>query len=452
MRFGRFELLPRQQMLMSEGRPLEVSSRALDILVVLTERAGEMVTKDELLARVWPDTVVEENNLRVHVASLRKALGDGPGPARYIATTPGRGYTFVAPIERIAEAAERQLPRPPAEDDWLVPDTFAVPAGRMLGRAAVVQTLDEKLRQRRFVTVVGPAGVGKTMVALAVARTAVPACGGAGRLLDLASVSEQGGVALALAAALGLPTSGPDVMATALAWLADRQMLLVFDGCERVIDEATFVAEQVLMGAPGVHVLATSRETLRAQGEWVHRLGPLELAPACALFVERATATVASFRLADSDASVLSELCRRLDGIPLAIELAATRLKPLGLRDLLSHIDTQLRLAVRSGKGQLERHGTLRAALDWSHELLTAPEQILLRRLASLDGAFSLDSAVGATAGPGLTPAEVVASLMELVEKSLVVADVGEPAVQYRLLHMTHLYALEKLAESNESS
>ena len=276
---------------------MRLGSRALEILIALIERPGELVSKSELMARVWPDTFVEDGNLKVQVAGLRRALGDSGGSNRYLATIPGRGYRFVAPVTRIEEASLSALRAIPEA----MPDLPA-PMTPMVDRADSVAALTAHLPHQRFITVAGPGGIGKTTVALAVARRLAGSYGHGVRFVDLAPLLDPGLVPGALAAGLGLETRSGNRVDDAIAALRGRQMLLVLDNCEHVIEAAAALAVEVLHHAPGVQILATSREPLRVEGEHVHRLPPLACPPASArltaaqalgfpavqLFVERA--------------------------------------------------------------------------------------------------------------------------------------------------------------------
>ena len=342
--FGSFRLIPAQRMLSEDGKPVRLGSRALDILAALTERAGETISKEELIARAWPDTVVEEAALRVHVAALRKALGDGRAGKRHIANHPGRGYAFVAPVTRENALSASRTPTGMAEAGNL-PALLT----RIVGRDGVISRLAQQLVRRRFLTIVGPGGIGKTTVAVAVAERINASYKHGAWFVGLASLSDPDLVPSAVGAALGVPLSGGDHTRTLAAWLRDRNALLVLDNCEHVIDAAAGLAEALLKAAPQAGILATSREPLRAEGEWLHRLAPLELPPeakafptaaealgysAVELFNERAGATADSFMLDDADVPAVIEICRRLDGVPLALELAAARVATFGVGEL----------------------------------------------------------------------------------------------------------------------
>ena len=293
--FAPFRLVPSQQLLLEDGKPVRLGSRALDILIALAERPNELVSKEDLIARAWPDTFVEEGNLRVHIATLRRALGDGQAGKRYVANIPGRGYRFVAPVSLSPEQEPLAPPPSAATRTYDLPS----PPTRMLGRDDIVNSLISQLPQRRFITLVGPGGIGKTTVALAVADRSTASYPDGVRFVDLAPLTDPLLVPSALAFVLGSAIRSDSPIPGLVALLRDKKMLLVLDSCEHVIDAAASLAEQVLRGAPGVHILTTSREALRAQGERVQRLGPLGVpAVSAGLTAEEAITYPAVRRLA----------------------------------------------------------------------------------------------------------------------------------------------------------
>ena len=460
--FGPFRLSPARQLLLEGEKALRLGSRALEILKVLVEHAGTLVSKEDLVARVWPGTFVEEGNLRVHMAALRRALGDGQSGNRYIATIPGRGYRFVAPVSVLSGSRPLEPPHPAAEISHNLPVSLT----RIVGRSDIVAALAEQLPARRFVTIAGPGGMGKTTVALAVAEELRPNYRDGVWFVDFAPIADAVLVPSALASVLGVAIRSENALPGLLAYLKDRQMLLVLDSCERVIDAAAALAEQVFHRAPGVHILTTSRESLRAEGERVQRLLPLEVPPASPkitadeaisfsaiqLFVERATASADGFRLTDADAPVVSDICRRLDGIALAIELAAGRIDVLGLQGLAARLDDRFRLLTRGRRTALPRHQTLSATLDWSYELLSDSERVVLRRLAVFAGSFTLPAASIVASSNEVAASDVADCVANLVAKSLVTADFSNPTVTYRLFETMRAYALEKLTASGERS
>jgi predicted ATPase/DNA-binding winged helix-turn-helix (wHTH) protein len=458
--FGSFRLIPVQRMLLDDGKPLRLGSRALDILITLVEHAGETISKEQLIAHTWPDTVVDDGALRVHVAALRKALGDGQAGRRYVANNPGRGYAFIAPV-----AGENTPLAPVAPTGMAEAGNLPAPFTRIIGRDDVIAALAAQLARRRFLTIVGPGGIGKTTVAVAVAdRVRVSYKDGAW-LVGLASLSDPDLVPSAVGAALGVPPSGGDHTRALASWLHDGDALLVLDNCEHVIGAAAVLAEALLKAAPHVGILATSREPLRAEGEWLHRLAPLELPPkaeaartvaealgysAVELFNERATATMDRFILDDADVPAVLEICRRLDGVPLALELAAARVETFGVRGLAARLDDRFGVLTSGRRTALPRQQTLRATIDWSYDLLPEPEQLLLRHLAVFVGGFTLEAAAAVVEGAAIADVPLIDSIANLVAKSLVVFEASTSPTRWRLLETIRSYALLKLAESGE--
>jgi predicted ATPase/DNA-binding winged helix-turn-helix (wHTH) protein len=458
--FGPFTLIPERQLLLEGDAPVRIGNRALDILVALVERPGEVVTKQELLARGWPTTVVEEQNLKVNMAALRRVLGDGP-ESHYIATVTGRGYRFVAPVRTFGWAGAL------LGTDRDVRRSHNLPNGttRVVGRADTIEAIQRELAGSRLISIVGPGGIGKTTVALAVAEKMIAAMKDGVWLVDLAPLKDPSVVSNVLAAVIGLKAHSANMLAALCEHLRDQEMLIVLDSCEceHIIDAVAACAERILADTAGVKILATSREPLRLKGERVRRLSGLDTPPASAgvtanealafpaveLFVDRAAYKVESFRLGDADASVVAEICRRLDGLPLAIELAATRIDLFGVAGLLDQLDQRFHLLIERRAGP-ERHRTLMAAIDWSHNLLSESERAVMRRLSVLAGWFSLASACAVATDELVGRATVMRDLATLVEKSLVAAEARDAEVEYRLLDTTRAYALEKLVASKE--
>ena len=457
--FGPYRIYPGQRLVMEGDQRLRLGRLALDILLILLEHAGNVVSKQQLIARVWPRSVVEDTNLRVHIAALRKALGDGQAGQRYIITVAQRGYSFVAPFS--LEAIEQS---PGSASDEPKGHNLPVRRTRMIGRHALLDSLVTQLPDQRFITLVGPGGIGKTTVALRVAEQLIGHYRDGIRLLDLAPIHDPRMISAHLATLLDLALHDGEPVNCLATCLRERQMLLVIDNCEHLVDAIALLCESILRAAPQVHILATSRESLRAEGEFVQRLESLDCPPPIAalnrtqalgfsalqLFVERAMASHDSFELADHELPLAIEICRRLDGIPLAIELAAAQVANLGIEGLLTQLQGSFRLLTQGSHTTLGRHQTLRATLDWSFELLSACEQACLRRLGIFRGGFTLASAAAVIVGEHIASDLVFASITQLVAKSLLNVEVGDEEVFYRLLDTTRSYALEKLDQAAE--
>ena len=459
--FGPFRFLPAERLLLHADHPVRLGSRAIEILTALVERAGDVVSKDELVGRVWPDTFVDEGNLRVHIAALRRALGDGVAGSRFIATVPGRGYSFVAALIE-APPPTAATPAEPA-GRGAGKDGHLGRVGRVIGRDDVIEAIVVEMPQRRFTTIVGPGGIGKTTVALAAAYHLAPDYADGVRFVDLAPIADPSLAPSVLAAALGVAVRSENAVPGLVAFLRDKSVLIVIDNCEHVVDAAASLAENLFKGAPSVHILATSREPLRVEGERVLRLASLAVPddsatltaveavsyPAVQLFVERATANLNSFELTDTDAAMVADICRRLDGIALAIELAAVRVDAFGVAGLAELLNDRFRVLTSGRRTALPRHQTLLATLDWSYDALTRREKAVLCRLAVFAGPFTLNAAV-TVADDGADPAGVVEAVPNLVAKSLVSTLSDGRAPRYRLLDTTRAYALAKLRESGE--
>ena len=341
--FGSFQLVPTQRLLLDSGRSLRLGSRALEILITLVECAGETVSKDQLIGRVWPDTVVDEGALRVHVAAVRKALGDGRDGHRFIVSNPGRGYSFVAPVTREQRQEAPAPPNQPARSGNL-PALLT----RVVGRDEIIATVVSRCCVHRLLTIVGPGGIGKTTVAIAAAEEMSASFADGIWFVGLATLVDAAFIPAAVGAALGMPSTGVDPLTALAAWSREKHMLIVLDCCEHVADAAAALAEAMLRAAPQVCILATSREPLRAEGEWVLRLPSLDVPSGTAslsavealsysavqLFGERAAAVIDGFVLGDADVPNVLRICRGLDGMPLALELAAVQIDALGIHGL----------------------------------------------------------------------------------------------------------------------
>lgn len=459
-RFDRFELRLNERLLYEEGRPTNLGARAVDVLAVLAGAPGRMVSKSELLDRVWPGLVVEENNLQVQISSLRKLLG-----ASAIATVPGRGYRFCWPVSRHPDDTDRVAPeagpggsRPDASVDALL--ALPVPPTRLWGREADLAALDA-LRPAPLISIVGQAGIGKTAFALTAAHAWRTAYRDGGVWVELAGIADPGLVVSLVAQALGLPSAAQDPLPSLVQALQPLQVLLVIDNAEHVLDAVALLVQAVGQCAPGVQILVTSQLPLKVPGERVFRLGPLSVPPegaaldlalqhgAVTLFVDQVRAADRLFELTNDVVERVVDLCRGLDGVPLAIKLAAARVPVLGLQGVQVRLGERFKLLQGRSVAMPTRQQALLAALDWSHGLLSPGEQAVFRRLAVLAGGFTLQLAQALACDDALDEWAVIDVLSALVDRSLVMADAGD-APRYRLLDSMRDYAGLKLIESGE--
>jgi len=467
--FPPYRLVPAQRLLASGGTPVKLGGRAFDMLVALVERRERTVSKNELMDIVWPRLVVEENNLQVQVLALRKLLGHAA-----IATVPGRGYRFTLPVEVEGEGAPHDAtdagdaagsaPARPRAAPTNLPHWLAPLHGREQALAALLDLMD----RHAWVTVVGPAGIGKTRLAQAAAQARCAAMPGGVWWVDLTSVADPALVPHAIALAMGVRHEGPaDLVAALAAALPAQPALLVLDNVEHLLDGVAALLARLRPLAGALRLVLTSQEVLHAADEQVFRVEPLSLpaadtpdalgaSGAVALFLVRAQSADRHFALTAGNREAVADICRRLDGVPLAIELAAARVPLLGVEGLRARLDQRFELLTAGDRTAMRRHRTLRQALEWSHQLLSAEEQAVFRRLGVFAGGFTLAAAQAVAAQDGeagehgIDRWDVLEHLGRLVDKSLVVAD-GDPLPRYRLLETMRLFALERLIEHGEA-
>lgn len=454
--FGPFLLYRTQRRLLGHGQPVRIGSRALDLLIVLVEHAGQVLSRDELMRHLWPREIVEENTLRVHVAALRKVIGADQHQVPYIANVPGRGYSFVADVfTHHDNASPLPLEAPP-------PTRLPPMLARIVGRDEVVTTLSTQLLTQRFVSIVGAGGLGKTSVALMVAEAISARHAQGAWFVDLSPVTAPDSVTEAFASALQVPMVAGALGDRLLKHLATQQALIVVDNCEHVLEPLAPLLERILDECPGMRILATSREPVRAAGEWVHLLDTLAVpaaSPAGAmqdplsfsavqLFAERARAGDDQFELTEANLADVAEVCRQLDGIPLAIELTAALVRAFTLRGLMDGLQEKL-LVLGSGRRMaVSRHQTLNAMLDWSHQLLSPVEKHVLHHLSVFTTGMSMDCAVAVAGADGLSAADVRLTVAALSNKSWLYADALTEPVRFHMHGLARAFAQAQLRAS----
>jgi predicted ATPase/DNA-binding winged helix-turn-helix (wHTH) protein len=477
--FGSFRLLTARHELLAQGVPVAIGQRALDVLLALVRRHGELVSKDELMSEVWPGVVVEENNLAVHISALRKILGQTAEGKSYLQTVAGRGYRFVAPVmhEEASRLATSTLPElapdsayhlAPAASDHGTPHNLPQLLTSLIGRSDELDALKARLKSHRLVTLTGAGGVGKTRLAIETglqvlsSDQAMPSYPDGVWLIELAPIKDL--VCAVVSEVLGVGHAAGATVHGLAAAIKTKQLLLILDNCEHVIAESARLAEALIRTCPQVSILATSREPLAIAGESVFRVPSLPVPEASEgltaqaarrfgaieMFVERAAALGEGFALTDENAVVVAAICRRIDGIPLAIELAAPRLRVLSERQLASGLDERFGLLTGGSRTAVPRHQTLQALIAWSYELLSGAEQQMLRRFSVFAGSTALSSIVAVAAGADIAAPQVLDLVTSLVEKSLIMADRQQDETRYRLPESTRYFAQDRLAAAHE--
>jgi predicted ATPase len=435
-RFGTVEVRPAERQLLVEGRPAPVGARAFDVLMALIDHRDRVVTKNELLDMVWPGLVVEENNLQVQVSSLRKLLG-----AQSVATVPGRGYRFTLEPESDDAAACALGARRHNLPSQLT---------SFIGREQEIAEVRKCLAAHRLVTLTSVGGTGKSRLSLQVAAQVVDEFADGVWFVELAPVADARRVPHAVASVLGVKEeAGRPIIEALVRFARDRQMLLVLDNCEHVLQACGELARQVLQAGERVKILASSREQLHVAGEALYNVGAMDAAEAMRLFVDRTVAVQPSFEVTTQNSHHVAGICQRLDGLPLAIELAAARMRAMSVETVAARLNDCFRVLTGGDHTALPRQQTLRASIDWSYDLLEVPERVLLRRLAVFAGGWTVDAAEAVVAGGDVEEAAVVDLLTHLVDKSLVEFD--RKAGRYRLLETMRQYASELLAASGEA-
>jgi predicted ATPase/DNA-binding winged helix-turn-helix (wHTH) protein len=448
--------------LRSRGIPVPLGGRAFEVVTVLVQSASEFVTKDDLMDRVWPGATVGEGTIHVHISAVRKALGPDRG---LLKTASGRGYRLLG-----SWTAQQRQGRASPVYSPLTRTSGSQPANnfpplisRLIGRAAGAQFVRDLVSAYRVVTLTGPGGIGKTSLAIKAVRYLLPDFEDGGWIVELASLSDPGLVPSTVASTLGLKLAGEISAESVARAVGGRHLVFVLDNCEHVIDAVANLAETFTRLCPRTTIVATSREVLRIDGESVYRVPPLDVpalgqaAPdyimqysAVELFVARTKAVNAGFSPQAEDLASIATICRHLDGIPLAIEFAAARAAVLSVQLVAAGLRDRFALLTAGSRTALPRHRTLRATLDWSHELLPETERRLLRRLAVFPGGFTVDAATAVMTDTGFDASAVLDGIANLVAKSWVALD-KSGAARWTLLETIRAYALEKLVEHAEA-
>ena len=455
---GPFQLDPAAGVLTHAGQPMPLGARAVAVLAVLVKHPDEYVQKASILDAAWPGVVVEESNLAVQISSIRRVFAQAPGGEHWIETLARRGYRFVGPVTAVRDSLLQ------AASHARQYSTLPEPLTSFVGRERELVEIKRLLPGTRLLTLAGVGGIGKTRLALQAAAEVMAAYRDGAWLVDLAPLVDPALVPSAVAQVLGVrEIAGKPLIETLCSQVKGRQQLLLLDNCEHLLEASTQLADAMLRTAADLTIIATSREPLHVAGEQTYPLPVLSLpdptanaetmgrSEAVQLFLERAQKQQPGFTLTAARAPVVAELCIRLDGIPLALELAAARVPSLSIEQISARLDDRFKLLTGGTSNAPPRQQTLRATLDWSYDLLAERERAVLRRLAVFAGGFTLEAASSVASDEAIDAFAVVDFLSQLVARSLVVADTDVADTRYRLLETMRAYALEKLAEAGET-
>lgn len=462
-RIGDHAVQPRLGRIVSVAGEKHVEPRAMDVLVALARRPGETVSRDDLIDAVWKHPYVSDEALSRCISMLRHALGDDRSQPRYLETIPKRGYRLVAPVEItgigvLSESGSTGIP------DWSRTNLALQPTP-IIGRESELAEVRTLLVAHRLVTLTGGAGAGKTRLALEVGSQSVHHFANGVWLVELAPVSDPELIPRMVAAAVGIELGHADTLKALVKAISRHNVLLVLDNCEHLVDAVAALGDAILGAAPGVRLLTTSQMLIGIAGEQAYPVPSLAVpeegrfaadqiisAAAVQLFVERAKLADPHFRLVNNNAAAVASICRHLEGIPLAIEMAAARAPLLGVEQLAHLLDERLRVLTGGRRTALPRHQTLRATLDWSFGLLSEGERAVFNRLAVFVGGFTLEAASAVASDDVIDEIEVIDRLTHLIARSLVVADANQTGPRYRFLETTRAYALERLNEAGDGN
>lgn len=453
---GDVEILPDQRRVLVSNKTFNLGSRAYDMLEMLADARGELVSKEEIIRRVWPDTIVVENNLHVQISAIRKMLGTR---SDLLVSVPGRGYRLAmdVPRRRYSDVSTE------FETSSVVRSAIPAPKLHVYGRDSAIEDVAMSCTSASLVSLVGPGGIGKTTLAVEVARRLIADFSEGIWFVELSRVTAPQYVAAAVADVLDGGATGEESPLQRLATcLRGKNALVVLDNCEHVIEAAAELAQAILAWAPISRIMVTSREPLKVPGEVVYRVRPLEVPlqdesnteavkkSAVQLFLNHARSINRQFASDEPSISLASTICRRLDGLPLAIELAASRAATLGIRELADNLDDRFMILTGGYRTALPQHQTLMATFDWSYGLLSAKEQMVLRKLGVFPSTFDLVAAIAVSSEGEVGPVDVLEAVCALAEKSLLMTEFHSGSVSYRLLETSRAYALRKLADNGE--
>jgi predicted ATPase/DNA-binding winged helix-turn-helix (wHTH) protein len=451
MTFGPFRLVPSRRVLLCGDLPVRLGEPSYNVLTVLMAHAGEIVGRDQLILEAWGTRHIDESNLRSAVAALRRAFSAAGCTRSYVSTVSRRGYRFTEPITVATLAQERQ--------------TFALQQPRLIGREFAIESLVRDIGEHRLVTIVGPGGVGKTVLAIVAAQRA---CAlkevESVYIVNVATIDDPEELEHQFRQGLGMAGRSGHPLADIEAFLDNRRALIILDSCECAVSAIAMLAERVLSLAPNLTILATSREPLRADGEWIRRLEPLTVPPhhneplmsegasypSIELFVDRARSSHPGFELNIENMPAVVKICRDLDGLPLAIEIAAARLDSFALPVLAEVTSGEFRLQMLGKSTALPRHRTLHDNLEWSYRLLSEKEKVAFRRLSVFRGPATFEAARYVLSGGNVSAVETSRLIAALAAKSLIIIGVGSTQGKLTLLETTRAYAKAQLEESGE--
>jgi predicted ATPase/DNA-binding winged helix-turn-helix (wHTH) protein len=469
--FGDFELDATTYELTRRGERVRLARQPMDVLLLLAGKAGELVSRDEIGRCLWQEGLFVDRDAGIHsiVLKIRRALGDAGRSPQYIETVAGRGYRFINQVSRRRRHDADAVTEPPHDTPHL-PRHHDLPSEltSFVGRRKELDELERLLAASRLLTLIGAGGVGKTRLAVRLATGLVDRFPHGVWMADLSPLSAPDLIAQTLASSVGVRENPyRSVRDSLIEFLRDRRLLLVVDTCEHLVDACAELTEALLRGAPGLRIVATSREALGVPGEVVYRVPSLAVpattgesvspdsliaADATQLFIDRASAADPAFSVSRDNAPAVANICRRLDGIPLAIELAAARVAVLSPAQIEARLHDRFRLLTGGARTSVARQRTLEATVDWSYQLLSDVERLLLNRLGVFPASWTLEAAERVCGGDGVDPNEMLDHLCRLAEKSLVVLERDmRDSTRYRLLETVRQYARQRLLQTDDA-